>query len=218
MDKEQLPEPIFLSAPKAATMCGVSRNTVCCWIRDGKLPSYRTAGGKNLIRPGDLVGFMRGSGMFVPPGLAEMAAKDEQAMGGGGSAADTSEPVAVEPAILVVDDDPGARSLAVHCLNKLNMPVLQAATGYEALHLLTEHPEIALIVLDLVMPGQHGGETFMEIRKQNKMMPVIVVTGFPPDEHEKVFGEYKPDMVLPKPYKPEDLVRAAESYMAEIGI
>ena len=76
--KRDIPEPVFLSAPKAATLCGVSRNTICCWIRDGKLPSYRTAGGKYLIRPTDLIGFMRDNSMFVPQTLVEIATEDEE--------------------------------------------------------------------------------------------------------------------------------------------
>ena len=134
--QDDLPEPVFLSAPKAATLCGVSRNTVCCWIRDGKLPSYRTAGGKNLIRPSDLVAFMRGNSMFVPQSLVEMAESDEQSVGAG----EEAKTDGVEPSILVVDDDSGARTLAVKCLEDIGLPVLEAETGYEALHILTPTP------------------------------------------------------------------------------
>ena len=126
----EIPEPIFLSAPKAATLCGVSRNTICCWIRESKLASYRTAGGKNLIRPSDLVAFMRTNAMFVPQSLAEMAEADERVMG----SASTSNTTDAEPSILVVDDDAGARTLAVRCLEDIGLPVHEAETGFEALH------------------------------------------------------------------------------------
>jgi len=212
--ERQLPEPVFLSAPKAATLCGVSRNTVCCWIREGRLPSYRTAGGKNLIRPVDLVSFMRSNKMFVPRSLDELASQDEKAVG----EIREEKKSSAEPAILVVDDDMRARDLARRCLEELGLPILEAETGYEALHILTVHPEVALIVLDLVMPGQHGSETYAEIRRQNKGLPVIIVTGFPPEDDDSLFGDVQPDLILTKPYKPTDLVRAAQMFLADIGL
>lgn len=214
MTENDLPEPVFLSAPKAATLCGVSRNTVCCWIRDGKLPSYRTAGGKNLIRPMDLVTFMRGNSMFVPQSLAEMAERDEKAVGHGEDEKKTSK----EPAILIVDDDSGARSLAVNCLQELKLPILEAETGYEAMHILTQRPEVALVVLDLVMPGQHGSKTFEEIRKLHEGLPVIVVTGYMQQGTESLFGDIAPDLIMTKPYDPEDLIQAAQAFLSDLGL
>jgi excisionase family DNA binding protein len=209
-----LPEPVFISAPRAATLCGVSRNTVCCWIRATKLPSYRTAGGKNLIRPGDLVAFMQKHGLFISPALQELAERDQQAQTPAAAGPVTQK----EPAILVVDDDPQARAMAVRALKKLGHPILEAQTGYEALHILVQHPEVALIVLDLVMPGQHGTETFAQIRRQNKAMPVIIVTGFAPDGTEGVFGEDMPDLIINKPYDPQHLIEAARAYLSDLGI
>ena len=213
--EQNIPEPVFLSAPKAATICGVSRNTVCCWIRDGKLPSYRTAGGKNLIRPSDMVKFMRENGMFVPQSLAEMAAQDDKTMAAGST---REMKTSVEPSILVVDDDVQARELAVRSLGKLGLPLLEAETGYEALHILVQRPEVSLIILDLVMPGQHGSETFVEIRKQNKGLPVIVVTGFPPSDSDPIFSEVEPDLIIKKPYEPSQLLEAARAFITEVGV
>ena len=41
-----------------------------------------------------------------------------------------------------VDDDPGARAMAVRCLTKVGLPIFEAETGFEALHILTQHPEV----------------------------------------------------------------------------
>lgn len=213
--QKDIPQPTFLSSPKVANVCGVTRNTVCCWIRDGKLPSYRTAGGKNLIRPVDLVEFMRGNNMFVPDALTDLAVEDEAL----GEAASPDRTTTMEPSILVVDDDSAARVFAVRCLDDLELPVLQAETGYEAMHMLLQQPEVALVILDMVMPGQHGAKTLSEIRKQFPTMPVIACTGYPIEDMLGKFqdGE-RPELIVRKPYTPDHLRDAARAFLSDVGI
>lgn len=213
--KKQLPEPVFISAPKAANLCGVSRNTICCWIRDNKLPSYRTAGGKYLIRPSDLIQFMQQNRMFVPPALEEIAAQDEknQHTDQGNTIRETVQ----EPAILVVDDDANMRDLTLRTLKPLGLPILQAEDGYDALHQLTKNPLIALVILDLMMPGQSGDKTFIELRKSFPRLPVIVCTGQDLHEAEERFKGQMPDLILTKPYQPSHLVRTASTFLSDLG-
>jgi CheY-like chemotaxis protein len=56
--------------------------------------------------------------------------------------------------------------------------VLMAQDGFKALHQLDEHPEIGLVVMDIMMPGMDGYETIGEIRKHPKWskLPIIAVT------------------------------------------
>jgi len=216
--KQEIPDPVFLSAPKTAALCGVSRNTICCWIRDEKLPSYRTAGGKYLIRPNDLKEFMKSNNMFVPPVLEEIASQDERA-----NQTDQSEaPPAAEPedqkiyhkAVLIVDDEIGARALAVRTLQKMpDVKIYQAEDGFEALHLLTKHEEISLVLLDLQMPGMDGVSAYAQIRKLNRDLPVIIITGFPPDDYLETFGPELPDLLMTKPYVPNELLSASNMFM-----
>jgi excisionase family DNA binding protein len=214
MVSPSLPEPIYLSAPKAALLCGVSRNTICCWIRDGKLSSYTTAGGKYLIRPTDLVKFMEVSHMFIPQALRDMATRDEQLNSPAPTPAAAPGTATSAPTVLVVDDDARAREMAVRALDGLQANVLQAENGYEALHLLTKHPDTSLVLLDLVMPGQDGVRTYREIRAKNSELPVIVITGYPPEDTEKAFGQTEPDLLLTKPYSAADLGKAAAMMIA----
>jgi excisionase family DNA binding protein len=213
--KNSIPEPIFLSAPKAATICGVSRNTICCWIRDGKLPSYRTAGGKYLIRPGDLIEFMQDNHMFVPNALEELASQDaeNQQDANGIDNRETSQ----EPSILIVDDDQGIRELTQRSLAPLGLTLIQAEDGYDAMHQLTKNPLIALVILDLIMPGQNGDKTFMEIRKSFPSLPVIVCTGQELGNAESLFGDLKPDLIITKPYQPSHLLKSASTFLADLG-
>ncbi|MGA0333090.1 MAG: response regulator [Kiritimatiellia bacterium] len=214
--KNTIPEPVFLSAPKAATLCGVSRNTICCWIRDGKLPSYRTAGGKYLIRPGDLIQFMEENQMFVPPALTDIASADERNQNMD-SPANPKRETAQEPAILIVDDDAQMRDLTQRTLSPLGLPLIQAEDGYDALHQLTKNPLIALVILDLMMPGQTGDKTFREIRKTFPALPVIVCTGQGLEEAEGRFGDLKPDLILIKPFQPSHLLNSASTFLADLG-
>jgi excisionase family DNA binding protein len=214
--KEKIPEPIFLSAPKAANLCGVSRNTICCWIRDGKLSSYKTAGGKYLIRPQDLIEFMRLNSMFVPPSLLETADKDEQQQAGKTYKSNYRQ-TEVEPAILVVDDDPDMRLLLRKTLETLGLPIVEAEDGYEALHHLTQNPLIALVILDLVMPGQHGTKTFEEIRSKFISLPVIICTGHTLEEAEKILGDQTPDLIVTKPFQTSYLQSVASTFLSDLG-
>lgn len=232
--KQEIPEPVFLSAPKTANLCGVSRNTICCWIRDKKLASYRTAGGKYLIRPNDLKKFMEENKMYVPPVLEEIARQDERANqvqnaaqqaapqtgqhldSPSGTAPANAADGAHHKAVLIVDDEQGARALAVRTIQKMSdVTIYEAEDGYEALHLLTKHEEISLVLLDLQMPGMDGVSAYSQIRKLNRDLPVIIITGFPPDDYLETFGPELPDLLMTKPYQPNDLLSASNMFMLQ---
>ncbi|MBU0679102.1 MAG: response regulator [Verrucomicrobia bacterium] len=201
--KSDIPQPEFLSVPEAAKICGVTRNTLYTWVRKGTLHAYQTPGRTNLIRPSDLVKFMEQNGMFVPGDLVRMAQEDEkkQSM----PAAQSVNPA--KPSVLVVDDDPSARSLAVRALRDM-ANVYQAETGYEALHLLTKEAAIRLVLIDLRMPGQHGLATIEEIRQIKKDVKIVVVTAFANDIPSELTQTGAVVAVIEKPYQVPDLVGA----------
>ncbi len=173
MKKSDLPYPYYLSVPEAAKLCGVSRNTLYTWVRKGKVPAYQTPGRTNLIRPSDMVYFMENSGLFVPSALRELAQRDEMS----GKLAETGEPGKESISVLVVDDDDQSRAFLARILNE-SYRIFQARTGYEALHMLTIHEDIRLVLLDLRMPGQHGLETLKEIENIRPSVLVVIITGF----------------------------------------
>ena len=125
---------------------------------------------------------MEGNGMFVPGTLVQMAQADEKLMGNdpGGRPSNKSMSSDAMCHVLVVDDDPMSRSLAVRALKEIAQ-VFQAETGFEALHILTTHKEINIVMLDLRMPGQHGMETLAEIKRISPDVRVIIVSGFASD-------------------------------------
>lgn len=210
----EIPQPKFLSVPEAAKICGVSRNTVYAWVRQNKLGAYQTPGKTNLIRPSDLVKFMHQNGMFVPPSLMEVARVDDKQSSAPPRVADGR---GHEYTVLVADDEPIARSLAVRAIHE-TCQVYQAETGYEALHLLTLHRDIEIILLDLRMPGQHGVETLNEIHELRPDAAVIVVSGFVDDLPGEALAH---DMVVRTIQKPftipmlQEAVREAGERLAQ---
>lgn len=209
-------QPKFISASEAAKMCGVTSHTVCAWIRKAKLQAYQTAGGKNLIRPVDLMDFMKRHHMFVPDSVKDLAGAQE----GPTSPAWTSPAQPHAPsslkgkrAVLVVDDLPDARKLVGAILKDLDVVVLEAESGYEAMHILLKHPEVRVVILDLVMPGQLGSSTLEEIRRQFQALPVVVVTAYAPEEALSMFEHQRPDKLITKPYRASDLLNVVKELL-----
>ena len=78
--------------------------------------------------------------------------------------------------MLLVDDEEFFRDAIARQLTVRGFHVLAADCGEAALDLVSrEHPEV--VVLDLEMPGMHGSETFVGIKKFDPLIEVIVLTG-----------------------------------------
>ena len=209
---QDLPKPRFLTVPDAAGLCGVTRNTVFKWVRDGKLKAYQTPGKTNLIRPSDLMKFMAESGMFVPDELAKLASEDAALQMAEAKAAPAEEDS--RPKVLVVDDDAAVRNVTNRALQGI-APIYEAETGFEALHLLTLHKDIRVVLLDLHMPGQHGLKTLREIKSLYPDVQVIIVTAYA--------GEIMPEMsadgtiakILLKPFKIAEIQQIVKDLLAK---
>ena len=79
--------------------------------------------------------------------------------------------------ILVVDDDPVQRRVACQILKRLGYYVHAVSSGEEAIRYIKKHPQ-DLIVLDMVMDGIDGTETYRQILKQRPRQKAIIVSGF----------------------------------------
>ena len=80
--------------------------------------------------------------------------------------------------VLIVDDDPRNTFALATVLEDKNMEIVAADNGNEALELLAEHPDIAIILMDIMMPEMDGYESIREIRKQPRYhkLPIIALT------------------------------------------
>jgi excisionase family DNA binding protein len=109
--------------------------------------------------------------------------------------------------ILVADDEPRIRELFSSSLHAQHRTVLTAASGEEALA-MARHTVFDLVILDLVMPGLSGVETFRELRAIRPGLPVIIVTGYPDSDLMTQALAVGPFTVLPKPVDMKTLLQA----------
>ncbi len=79
--------------------------------------------------------------------------------------------------VLIVDDDPGQRSLLDSFLRAQGFVTILAASGQEGLGLLRQH-QVNAIVSDVRMPGLSGLETLRKVRQEYPVLPVLLVTAY----------------------------------------
>ncbi len=88
-----------------------------------------------------------------------------------------SHPSSKNPRILIVDDDPGQRSLLHSFLSGQGLDTVTASSGEEALSILKSE-EISMMISDVRMPGISGLETLRRARQEHAILPVLLVTAY----------------------------------------
>ncbi len=114
--------------------------------------------------------------------------------------------------ILVVDDESRMRKLVRDFLIKSNYEVLEAGDGEEALDIFFGQKDIALIVLDVMMPKLDGWQVCREVRNYSKV-PIIMLTARG-DERDELQGfGLGVDEYISKPFSPKILVARIEAIL-----
>lgn len=114
--------------------------------------------------------------------------------------------------ILVVDDESRMRKLVRDFLVKRSYEVLEAGDGEEALDVFYANSDIALVILDVMMPRINGWDVCREIRETSKV-PVIMLTA-KADESDELLGfELGVDEYITKPFSPKILVARVEAIL-----
>ena len=114
--------------------------------------------------------------------------------------------------ILIVDDESRMRKLVRDFLVRQNYEVLEAGDGEEALDIFYEDKDIALIILDVMMPKMNGWEVCKEIRETSKV-PIIMLTA-KSDESDELMGfDLGVDEYISKPFSPKILVARVEAIL-----
>ena len=116
---------------------------------------------------------------------------------------------APRPRILIVDDDPGQRSLLESFLRGQGFDPALASSGEQALEVLRTQP-FSLLISDVRMPGISGLEMLSRVRKSYATLPVLLVTAFA-DIREAV-GAMRDGAVnyLAKPIDLDELLASVE--------
>ncbi len=118
--------------------------------------------------------------------------------------------------ILVVDDESRMRKLVKDFLTKDGYIVREAEDGQQALDIFYSDKDIALIILDVMMPKRDGWEVCREIRTNSKV-PIIMLTAKAEERDELLGFELGVDEYISKPFSPKILAARVSAILRRTG-
>ena len=119
--------------------------------------------------------------------------------------------------ILVVDDESRMRKLVKDFLTKKGFAVIEAGDGEEAVDKFFEVKDIALIILDVMMPKMDGWQVCREIRQYSKV-PIIMLTAKSDEKDELQGFDLGVDEYITKPFSPKILVARVEAILRRSNV
>ena len=114
--------------------------------------------------------------------------------------------------ILVVDDEARMRKLVKDFLTIKGFSVIEAEDGEEAMDIFFNQKDIALLILDVMMPKMDGWEVCKAIRQHSKV-PIIMLTARGEERDELKGFELGVDEYISKPFSPKILVARVEAFL-----
>lgn len=118
--------------------------------------------------------------------------------------------------ILLVDDEEMLRSVGRDLLEDLGYTVFLAKNGEHALEVYADHhPEISLVILDMIMPKMGGKEAFLRLREQSPELKVLFCSGFSREGTGDELAGLGADGFIQKPYNRNDLSRKVSDLMGQ---
>jgi excisionase family DNA binding protein len=180
MKTEEILPDSLLTSYQVGALLQVNPSSINKWVKDGRIPAFRTPGGHRRIRAGDLVAFLSHHQMPVPRPLASASRRR----------------------LLVVDDD--ARQL--EALGRLlrgysdRLDVALVDNGVDALVKIGAFkPHV--VVLDVVMPGTDGLEVCRRLKanQETRQIRIVVASGQMSPDLEKKAKDAGADLSLNKP-------------------
>lgn len=118
--------------------------------------------------------------------------------------------------VMVVDDEARMRKLVRDFLEKQEYQVIEAENGEKAVDIFFDEKDIALIILDVMMPKMDGWQVTREIRQFSKV-PIIMLTARS-DERDELLGfELGVDEYISKPFSPKILVARVNAVLRRSG-
>jgi two-component system, OmpR family, response regulator ResD len=118
--------------------------------------------------------------------------------------------------VMVVDDESRMRKLVSDFLIKSNYEVIEAGDGEEAVDIFFKQKDIALLILDVMMPKMDGWQVCREIRQYSKV-PIIMLTAKSEERDELLGFELGVDEYISKPFSPKVLMARVEAIFRRTG-
>ena len=118
--------------------------------------------------------------------------------------------------ILLAEDEEAIRNLAERSLRGYGYEILAARDGAEAVALCEAHPEIAIAVLDVVMPRMGGKEALDAMRLFRPDLKALFTSGYSTDRIHESFVLLPGIEFLPKPYGPASLARRVREVLDKV--
>ncbi|PKP10699.1 MAG: response regulator [Bacteroidetes bacterium HGW-Bacteroidetes-4] len=117
--------------------------------------------------------------------------------------------------ILVAEDEPANFLFIEKILNSTEVKILRAENGSEAVSLVTSHPEIDLVLMDIYMPNLDGFEAAKQIKILRPGLPVVAQTFYQQEITEKEFGNSGFDAIIRKPVNINKLLAMLERFLVK---
>lgn len=119
------------------------------------------------------------------------------------------------PSILIAEDDAAVRELLAHHLERAGFAVVSVPDGHAALRRARSAAD--LLVLDVGLPGVDGYDVVRTLRREERTVPIMVLTGRS-DEIDRVLGfELGADDFVCKPFSPREVVARIKSILRRCG-
>lgn len=118
--------------------------------------------------------------------------------------------------ILVVDDEERMRKLLNDFLSKEGFRILEAPDGEKALEIFFKEKDIALVLLDVMMPKKDGYEVAKEIRQYSDV-PVVMLTARSEERDELAGFKCGIDEYITKPFSPKVLVARVNAILKRLN-
>jgi two-component system, cell cycle sensor histidine kinase and response regulator CckA len=110
--------------------------------------------------------------------------------------------------ILLVDDEDSIRSVGKRILEQLGYEILLAENGSRALEIYQAHGDrVSLVILDMIMPGMGGRETYLQLQEINPRVKVLLSSGYSLNDEAQEIMTQGAQGFIQKPYRLDALSR-----------
>jgi CheY-like chemotaxis protein len=120
--------------------------------------------------------------------------------------------------ILIAEDDPVVRHIAVQTMKKLGYSVIEAVDGDDARRKFAlEGADVRCLVIDVVMAGSIGASVYKDISSEKPGIPVLFISGYTTDELRQRGISLEGHRLLMKPFSPQALINRVQRLIGKTG-